>query len=73
MNANRPTPRKARGWFQTHLTVRPREHATILAALRFWQSEFVQCERPDLAEIADEHGRRLNTREIDGLCERINR
>jgi hypothetical protein len=49
-----------------------RELATVLAALRFWQEEM--C--PDPAGCYPEHFEGttpLDAREIDDLCERLNR
>jgi hypothetical protein len=52
------------------ITVTDREHALILASLRFWQRKArahdAEC------EIAEEHGPILIDEEIDGLCLRTN-
>lgn len=50
------------------------EHATILAALRYWQAQDDQMIDDDLANIASNGGtvQPLTAGEIDALCERIN-
>ncbi len=47
-----------------------RELATVLAALRLWQS--VPDVPFELEAIADDAGDRLTKDEIDDLCERLN-
>lgn len=49
-----------------------RETATVLAALRYWQS--TGAPGPDLADIASVGGtvKPLGLAEIDDLCERLN-
>ena len=47
-----------------------RETDTILAALRYWQRGYNI--RPEHMKIAAEHGKALDSNEIDDLCEIIN-
>jgi hypothetical protein len=55
------------------LPLTDREHATVLAALRFWQRMPSELSEPenDIATNGDEHAA-LTLEEIDALCERIN-
>lgn len=48
----------------------PRELATVLAALRYWQN--AQDVPLDIYDIATEAGEPLTYTEIDDLCERLN-
>ncbi|MDP6526738.1 MAG: hypothetical protein QGH15_21255 [Kiritimatiellia bacterium] len=63
---------------ETPLLVDNREHATILAALRFHQAENLQgtgiIQDLTIRDIASNlgHLKTLNSEEIDQLCERIN-
>jgi hypothetical protein len=63
---------------ETPLVVNDREHATILAALRFHQAENLQgtgvIQDLTIRDIASNFGhlKTLNAEEIDQLCERIN-
>jgi hypothetical protein len=47
-----------------------RELATVLAALRHWQQDLAQNQRPISEHFADETP--LSVEEIDDLCERLN-
>lgn len=69
---NTKTTKQAPQWRLAHITVGPREHAAILAALRFWQREHSRGECPDIDRIASENGRPLTAPELEALCERIN-
>ena len=57
-----------------HTELTPRELATVLAALRYWQREGWRMAEGRELEIASDCGRLkpLGTKEIDDLCERIN-
>jgi hypothetical protein len=63
---------------ETPLLISDREHATILAALRFHQAENLQgigiIQDLTIRDIASNYGHweTLNSEEIDQLCERIN-
>lgn len=48
----------------------PRELATVLAALRYWQD--ARDVPPDIYDIAAEAGEPLADSEIEALCERLN-
>lgn len=49
----------------------PRELATVLAALRYWQEE-AQYVPLGIYNVASEAGEPLTDTEIDDLCERLN-
>ena len=49
----------------------PRELATVLAALRYWQENAAHVP-PGIYDIAAEAGEPLTDTEIDDLCERLN-
>jgi hypothetical protein len=54
----------------------PREHATILAALRYWQRNALQADQPNPEDDIATCGGTLaimHPTEIDALCEEINR
>lgn len=55
------------------IIVNDRQHATVLAALRFWQRMPSEMSEPenDIATNGDDHPA-LTLEEIDALCERIN-
>jgi hypothetical protein len=55
------------------ITLDDREHATVLAALRYWQriAPSIAMARDELA-IAADPGEPLQPQEIEALCERIN-
>ena len=63
-----------------HLEVNPSEFATILAALRLWQSKIGPDDLPAQARSREDFGpyfedkktSPLSVAEIDSLCERIN-
>jgi hypothetical protein len=60
------------------LELSDREHATVLAALRYWQGEILADQfgrfPPEIEDIASNGGtvQALDVGEIDTLCERIN-
>ncbi len=52
----------------------PRELATVLAALRYWQQQQKECEATIVAAFPQfSEERPLSADEIDQLCERLNR
>lgn len=50
----------------------PRERATVLAALRYWQQDLAENADPPICAHFDEQITALTVKEIDDLCERIN-
>ena len=56
------------------MIVSPSEHATILAALRYFQDEFQTAQPGDLVPLFPqfESAPPLTAAEIDALCERLN-
>ena len=56
------------------MIVSPSEHATILAALRYFQDEFQTAQPGDLVPLFPqfESAAPLTAAEIDSLCERLN-
>lgn len=53
------------------VTLTRAEHATVLAALRYWQREGLLSGGHE-RDIAEEHGEALKAEAIGELCERIN-
>lgn len=58
----------------TTITLTDAEHATVLAALRYWQREGITGDPPPEEDIATDAGKfaPLDTQAIDRLCERLN-
>ncbi len=51
----------------------PKELATVLAALRYWQQDLNANDEPPISEHFEDAGvEPLDTDEIDDLCERLN-
>jgi hypothetical protein len=50
----------------------PRELATVLAALRYWQDQMEHLACTEFMAIAKDAGESLNADEISALCERLN-